>query len=215
MGFVSQHTVAHEIILQLMQYRGLAKATIATTTISMLSSILIIVHYILMRCKEPDKANRVSLRCVVSASCMNLIDSIFDLCTILVYGDTAFCKSSAVITMFARVMSSTLLSLVGVNLVLVFVINIKGSTARQLEWGYYLGAFIYALITISVPISEEVKSSMDVESPLRCYYHIYYYQVFGHSSLLWVCSPIRFHENSNKTLTRWSIYRCGTMLFYS
>lgn len=214
MGFVSQNNMAHEIILQLMEYRGLAKATIATTIISMLSSILIIVHYILMRYKEPEKANRVSIRCVFSASWMNLIDSIFDLCTILVIGDTAFCKSSAIITMFARVMSSTLLSLVGVNLVLVFVINVKGSTARHLEWGYYLGAFIYALITISVPIYEEVKSSLDPESPLRCYYHIYYYQVLGHSSLLWVCFPVLSYKNFNKILTHLSIYRCGTTVFY-
>lgn len=187
MAFVSKQKIAHEIIYQLMQYRDLAKANIATTSISMFSSILIIIHYIILRHKDLDKANRVSLRCVFLASWMNMIDSIFDLSTILVSGDTAFCRSSAIITMFARVMSCTLLSLVGINLVLVFVMNIRPSTARRIEWGYYLGAFIYALITVSVPISEEVKSALDPESPLRCYYHIYYYQLFGHSSLLWVC----------------------------
>ncbi|CEP16578.1 hypothetical protein [Parasitella parasitica] len=151
----------------------------------MFCSLLITITYIHFRISRPDEANRVSLRCVFMASLMNLINSIFDIAIVLIVGDTYACRASAMISMLTRVMSAVFLTLVGVNLVLVFVCNVNAS-ARRLERIYYPSAFAYGLLTITMPI---VESSDDVLSPntdLRCYYYIHYYQFLGHSSMLWM-----------------------------
>lgn len=168
------------------EYESLVKAAIASSAISMLSSLFIILFYMILRRYNPAKTNRVSLRCVLFASWMNMIDAIFDICLVLLTGDTALCRSTGIVRMFARVMSAALLALVGINLVLIFVINVSSRTAKRLEWAYYVGALIYGFVTISVPISEETKYPLDPDSTYKCYYHVYYYQILGQSSLLWV-----------------------------
>jgi hypothetical protein len=104
---------------------------------------------------------------------------------VLVYGDSTSCKASAVITMFAMVMSATFLTLVGVNLVMVFVFDVKYSPS-QLECAYYLCALVYGLITISVPIYKESIAGFDYDTNYRCYYYVNYYQLNGQGTLLWV-----------------------------
>ncbi len=211
MSYLLERDIRNDVLYDASEFQMLINATIATSAISMLSCILVIVFYICLRTNNANKANRVSLRCVFLASWMNLVYSIFDICSVVMGGDTAFCRSSAIITMFTRVMSSTLLAIVGINLVLVFVIHVSSRTASRLEWGYYFGALFYGFLTISVPISEEVRAPLEPDSPHRCYYHVYYFQILGHSTLLWVCF---FCFIITVIKTNYFIkIRCGFMVF--
>ncbi|KAL9540746.1 hypothetical protein MBANPS3_009513 [Mucor bainieri] len=174
-----------DYIYDLQQYIKLLKACCATSAVSVLSSLIISICYLHLRVSQPEKANRVSLRCVFLASIMNLINSVFDIVIVLIYGDTYVCRASAIVAMFTRVMSVVFLALVGINLVLVFVCNV-GTSAKRLEYIYYPSAFVYGLITITVPIVESSDDVLSARADLRCYYFIHYYRFLGHSSLLWM-----------------------------
>ncbi|CAO0789517.1 unnamed protein product [Mucor circinelloides] len=182
---ISSFTTSSHYLYELRQYMKMLKACYATCAISMLCSLIIAVSYLHLRVSQPDRANRVSLRCVFMASIMNLINSIFDIIIALIYGDTSLCRASAIVAMFTRVMSAVFLALVGINLVLVFVCNIQTS-ANRLEYIYYPSAFLYGLVTIVVPIVESSDDMLSTRNDLRCYYFVHYYQFFGHSSLLWM-----------------------------
>ncbi|KAG2197620.1 hypothetical protein INT47_006683 [Mucor saturninus] len=160
-------------------------ATIVSSVISIVATIAIIAAYIYVRLNNPGKADRVSLRCVFLSSLMNLINSIFDICTILKDGDTAFCRATSIITLFTRIMGVIFLTLVGINLILVFVFKVK-TNVRELESIYYCVAVLYGLVTISVPISLQSHEKADeIVKNYRCYYYIYYDQFFDHTSFLW------------------------------
>jgi hypothetical protein len=178
-------TDSGSIIYTLSRYRALLHATVATSAISILCSLLIIVIYLYFRMNSTSKANRLSLRCVFSASLMNLINAMFDIVIVLLYGDTAICRASTVITMFTRVMSASFLALVGLNLVLVFVLDVPTST-KATEWYYYIGAIVYGVATISVPIYEEAQDTFSANLTYNCYYYVHFHQMKGQNTLLWV-----------------------------
>lgn len=168
------------------QFPEMVLATVITSVISIIATVAIISAYVYIRLNNPAKANRVSLRCVFLSSVMNLINSIFDICTILKDGDTAFCRATSIITLFTRIMGVIFLTLVGVNLILVFVFKVK-TNVRELECIYYCVAVLYGLVSISVPISLQSQEKADeIVKNYRCYYYIYYDQFFDHSSFLWV-----------------------------
>lgn len=173
-----------EILFTPNQYRHLIKAAIATSSISLLSSLCITIAFIYLHLKQPDRANRVSLRCVFSASLMNLMYTAFNLGIMLAFGDTLFCKVSSILNIFSQIMSGAFLTIVGINLVLVFVLNVH-YTAKQLERFYYPGAFVYGLIAVSVPISQIIDDKY-YSQPYRCYYFVNYYQLFGNTNLFWM-----------------------------
>jgi hypothetical protein len=173
------------VLYSFSEYRALLNATVATSAISILCSLLIILVYLYFRMNSTSKANRLSLRCVFSASLMNLINAMFDIAIVLMYGDTAICRASTVITMFTRVMSASFLALVGLNLVLVFVLDVPTSS-RAIEWYYYVGAIVYGLATISVPIYEESQGVFSPDLSYSCYYYVHFHQMQGQNTLLWV-----------------------------
>ncbi|KAI7907234.1 uncharacterized protein BX663DRAFT_495279, partial [Cokeromyces recurvatus] len=165
------------------QYQALMKLVLVTSSISLFSSFAVVFSYLYLRISHPDKANRVSLHCVFFATFMDLLNTVFSIIIILIYGDTAICRTSIIFIMFSRIMSTNLLTIVGVNLVLVFVFHIS-CPAHKLERTYYLFAFIYALITLIIPIVKEANDSFSSEH-LQCYYFIQYYR-FGFGNLLWM-----------------------------
>lgn len=164
------------------------QATIVSSSISIFASTLIIISYIYLKAYHPNKANRVSLRCVFLSSIMNLVNSSFDIFTLQQYSGTSLCKVSATITMVTRVMGATFLALVGINLVLVFVFNVV-YTAKQLERIYYPCAAAFGFITAVVPIYDQLQSHKDLgySDLYRCYYYTYYHRLFDSNNLLWVC----------------------------
>ncbi|KAG2235736.1 hypothetical protein BDF21DRAFT_452187 [Thamnidium elegans] len=168
-------------------YPEIIKAAIITSSISIFACILIILSYIYLKAYHPNKANRVSLRCVFLASIMNLINSIFNIFILLQSGNTTLCKASSTVTMFSRVMGDAFLTIVGINLVLVFVFNVA-YTANQLEWIYYPGTLIFGLLTSIVPIVDLFRSHgrTDYAHYYTCYYYTYYHRLFDESDLLWI-----------------------------
>lgn len=199
------------ILYSFSQYRALLHATVATSAISIICSLLIIIVYLYFRMNSTSKTNRLSLRCVFSASLMNLINAIFDISIVLMYGDTTICRASTVITMFTRIMSASFLALVGLNLVLVFVLDVPTSS-KAIEWYYYVGAIVYGLATISVPIYEESQGVLSPDLSYSCYYYVHFHQMLGQNTLLWVTMMLIGEEFAILFLT--VIHRCGFTLFY-
>ncbi|KAI8889657.1 hypothetical protein K501DRAFT_315097 [Backusella circina FSU 941] len=166
------------------QYLVLVNATIIASAISMFCSALISIAYICLQVSEPSKSGRISLRCVFIASIADSINAIFDIMSVLRHGDDALCRSSSIIKILTRVTSSSLLMMVGVNLVIVFVLNVK--TSYKFEVIYYLVVVVYALVTISIPIREAVLEPLTPDSHNRCWYYVNFYQIYGHSHILWM-----------------------------
>lgn len=170
------------------KYPEIIKAAVITSSISIFSCILIILSYIYLKTYHSNKANRVSLRCVFLASIMNLINSTFNIFTLLQCGNTTLCKASSVVTMFSRVMGAAFLTIVGINLVLVFVFNVA-YTANQLERIYYPGTLLFGLITAILPIVDLFKNhneKTEYSHYYSCYHYTYYHRLFDKSDLLWV-----------------------------
>lgn len=166
------------------QYRILINTTIVASSISIFFSFMTLLAFFYLRSRNSDKASKLSLRCVLIATIMNIITAIFDIITVLQRGDGAFCRSSTVIKLAAKISSASLLAIIGVNLVLVFVINIKGT--KRLECILYTSVFLYVMVTISVPIHEIATSTLEPNGPYQCWYYIHFYELFGHSDFLWV-----------------------------
>jgi Na+-transporting NADH:ubiquinone oxidoreductase subunit NqrB len=168
------------------QYTELKIGTIVASSLSMVSSLLVIISYLYLTKYNASKAKRVSLRCVFMACVMNLMNAIFDITSVIGRGDTPYCRASNMIIMFGGAMCATFLAIVGINLVLVFVINVKIS-ASKLERVYYPCGILYGLFTLAVPIYETARDPQAGGSEFLCYYYINYYQFDGHITLAWVC----------------------------
>ncbi|KAI8876609.1 hypothetical protein K501DRAFT_279250 [Backusella circina FSU 941] len=166
------------------QYRILINTTIVASSISIFFSMLTLFAFFYLRSRNSDKASKLSLRCVFIATIMNIVTAIFDIITVLQRGDGAFCRSSTIIKLASKASSASLLAVIGVNLVLVFVINIKG--IKNLEWIFYISVFVYVMVTISVPIHEISTSTLEPDGPYECWYYIHFYELFGHSEFLWM-----------------------------
>ncbi|GAA5797559.1 hypothetical protein HPULCUR_002947 [Helicostylum pulchrum] len=103
-------------------------------------------------------------------------------------GNTTLCKASSVVTMFSRVMGAAFLTIVGINLVLVFVFNVA-YTANQLERIYYPGTLLFGLITAILPIVDLFKNhneKTEYSHYYSCYHYTYYHRLFDKSDLLWI-----------------------------
>lgn len=137
------------------QYETLAKVTLAITILSMVGSLITIAFYAIFVYKKGAMADRVSLRCVATASVVNLADAVMNLTMIVYKGTIVPCSVLAILIQFTDVLGACLLSTIGVNLVLVFVIKVKRSCI--LERFYYPFSIIYSLTTMIIPIYEESK----------------------------------------------------------
>ncbi|KAI9483016.1 MAG: hypothetical protein EXX96DRAFT_556540 [Benjaminiella poitrasii] len=151
------------------EFFTLKRTTVVTAAISLYSAVLIIVIYIYMLIYHRSKANRVSLRCVFMCTLSDAVNAIMNISMTNQRGDTQFCRAAGIILEFSNILSASLLTLVGLNLVLIFVINIKRKDL--LEKFYYPSAVLYTLIGISIPIYEEVTRYFPTKySRLSCWY---------------------------------------------
>lgn len=97
-------------------------------------------------CCPLNSANRVSLRCVFLFSLEDVINDILYITMAFIRDDNRFCTPAGVIVQFSDVLSATLLTLVRLNLLLVFV-NIV-PRKDLLERFYYPIALIYILFVV-------------------------------------------------------------------
>jgi hypothetical protein len=70
-----------------------------------------------------EKANRVSLRCAFFCSLADVTNDILYITMTLIRGGSRLCTPAGVIVQFSNIFCATFLTLVGLNLLLVFVIN--------------------------------------------------------------------------------------------
>jgi hypothetical protein len=107
------------------QMDQLLLASEISTGLSMVAIVLIIAVYIYMLFYHPRDANRVSLRCVIGANVVTLVDH----CIVWKLGyvtlDTTYCQAFRVLDGLFTIMSCCLLGVVGVHLFLVLVCHLS------------------------------------------------------------------------------------------
>lgn len=150
------------------EFVALRQVALALSSLSLVFSTLIIAVYIYMLMYHRKQANRVSLRCVFLCSVADLLNATLSICITSQRGDSQFCRASSVIIEFANIWSATLLTLVGLNLVLIFVINVK--RRDLLEKFYYPCAVAYSFAGVAVPIHQQVKTNSRPFERYSCWY---------------------------------------------
>ena len=133
------------------QYYRLRTATLICSCLSLVASFITASTYVYLRSTYRQRADRVSLRCVWFAALANIIVSIMDILIILVPDNSRHCPATSVTFMFFAVVAAGFLTIIGVNLVIVFVLNIKYSTVR-LQVIYFIAVSLYSLLSIIAPI---------------------------------------------------------------
>jgi hypothetical protein len=132
------------------QFLTLRRATIATSTIALVASLIVLSSFLYLWLMDRKRANRISLRCVVIACTANGVDSIMNLSMSFVEGPQSFCRAGGIISNISRLTSASFLAIVGINLVLIFVINVK--RRDLLEYFYYPSVFLYVLVCTVVSV---------------------------------------------------------------
>ncbi|GAN07384.1 hypothetical protein MAM1_0159d06881 [Mucor ambiguus] len=150
------------------EFVALRQVTLALSSLSLVFSTLIIAVYIYMLMYHRKQANRVSLRCVFLCSVADLLNATLSICITNQRGDSQFCRASSVIIEFANIWSATLLTLVGLNLVLIFVVNVK--RRDLLEKLYYPCAVAYTFAGVAMPIHQQATKNLRPFEHYSCWY---------------------------------------------
>lgn len=152
------------------QFRSLRLAALSTSIISLTSSSMIMIAYTYMFIYHRKEANRVSLRCVFLCCLADALNAIWNIIIVGIKGGTKFCQAASILIEFSNVLNATLLTLVGINLFLIFVINVN--RRDLLEKFYYPSIIIYAMVAESVSIYTETISKAPNDQ-YSCWYQIY------------------------------------------
>ncbi|KAI9312436.1 hypothetical protein BX666DRAFT_836048 [Dichotomocladium elegans] len=134
----------------------MTNTAIACSSVTILFATLILLFYSFFFIHDRSNADRVSLRCVVLASFTNIISCIFSIAMCFIRGDQLSCIVFDIFFQFLDVVSAGLLSVIGVNLVLIFVIKVEHT--KYFERYYYLFITLYSLLLIIVPVYEMITS---------------------------------------------------------
>jgi hypothetical protein len=165
------------------QFLSLRTTAVATSAISLTSSALIMIVYIYMFIYHRKQANRVSLRCVFLCCLADTLSAILNIIITGQRGNTNFCKAAGVTIKFSTMMSATLLTLVGLNLVLIFVLNVN--RRDLLEKFYYPCAVLYAIIGVVIPLYTQVTGDTSNYDQFSCWY-LTYIEDRSYSTFSWV-----------------------------
>ncbi|KAI9314129.1 hypothetical protein BX666DRAFT_503334 [Dichotomocladium elegans] len=153
------------------QFDKLKLATIVCSSISLVSSFIVTCVYCVMILYYHRRVDRVSLRCVLISSFSNCVSSIMDIYIIAQPDSSEFCLSSATIMMAFSVLTTTSLAIVGINLLVVFVFGVNKKD--KLQYIYYSGLIIYALLSSIVPIYFAIHSCGEPVGR-TCWFAVYY-----------------------------------------
>ncbi|KAI9266455.1 hypothetical protein BDA99DRAFT_535889 [Phascolomyces articulosus] len=143
------------------QFVILNKLTVGISSVSLFFSFLVIVFYVLFMYYERSRADRVSLRCVVLGSISNVLDTIMDISSSVGDTEQKTCRALGLIVDFMDVINACCLSIIGINLFLIFVIKVHRS--ERLERYYYPSIMLYSIITMIVPVIEEVRFTVPIQ----------------------------------------------------
>ncbi|KAG2223372.1 hypothetical protein INT45_002867 [Circinella minor] len=155
------------------QYYSLRTATLVCSSISLVASFVTIVTYVYLRSTYRQRADRVSLRCVLFAALADMTASIMSISIVLLPDSSKHCLPTAIVFMFFAVVAAGFLTMIGVNLVIIFVLNIKYSTLR-LQIIYFITVSIYSLLSIIGPIYITEHPCALPEDDATCWFALYF-----------------------------------------
>ncbi|KAI7859712.1 hypothetical protein BDC45DRAFT_496645 [Circinella umbellata] len=169
--FPSERT--HYLGLTEIQYFKLRTTTLICCSISLVASFVTVVTYAYLRLTYRQRADRVSLRCVLFAALADMIASTMSITTVLIPDTSKHCLPAAVVFMFFAVVAAGFLTTIGVNLVIIFVLNIKYSTLR-LRIIYYITITVYSLLSIIGPIHISKHPCSLPKEDSTCWFTLYF-----------------------------------------
>jgi hypothetical protein len=176
------------------QFLSLRTASNVASGMSLAACIMIFVVYIYMLIYHRNEANRVSLRCVFVCSFFEILIALMSILMSRFRASTRFCSVADLIVEFSNITSAALLTMVGLNLVLIFVINVN--RRDLLERFYYPAVVVYAFTGIAMSIRDQVDLN-DSEGylSLSCWYFIYI-EDRNYSGISWVGIIIYLNYNN-------------------
>jgi hypothetical protein len=166
------------------QFLSLRLASDVTSGMSLAACIMIFLVYIYMLLYHRNEANRVSLRVVFVCSFFEILIALMNILMADVSASTRFCSVAELIVEFSNVTSAALLTMVGFNLVLIFVINV--SRRDLLERFYYPAVVLYAFTGIAMSIRDQVVLDDSQEYLLLSCWYVTYIEDRNYSGMSWV-----------------------------
>ncbi|CAO3630516.1 unnamed protein product [Mucor hiemalis] len=151
------------------EFISLQQANIAASIISLVFSLFVVLFYIYMLVYHRKKANRVSLRCVFLSSLSEALSSIMSI--VVTTDKVRFCNAANIVIGFTSIFSSAALTIVGLNLILIFVINVKRRDV--LEKFYYPTLVVYSIIGALAPIYRHIGGNLADNGNYSCWYITY------------------------------------------
>ncbi|KAI8141412.1 hypothetical protein BJV82DRAFT_670695 [Fennellomyces sp. T-0311] len=155
------------------QFSELQQATLICSGLSLSVSLFTTLFYLNLRAFYRDRSDRVSLRCVFFSSMANTVGSCMDIIIVCVMDDAKCCLPAGVVTMFFAMLATGSLTAVGVNLLLVFVLNCKFNKYR-LQAVYFTCIVAYSLLSIVMPIKIMHHPCVTPEGRFSCWFDVYY-----------------------------------------
>ncbi|CAO3636343.1 unnamed protein product [Cunninghamella blakesleeana] len=107
------------------QYEIFHKTELVCTLLSIIASIIVLIVYVYMLFYHSTNAHRVSLHCVILSIVVALINHVLDLVSLHVDVNTDYCHSFLIVDSILTLLSAALLSMVGIHLFLLFVMDAK------------------------------------------------------------------------------------------
>lgn len=132
------------------QFAEVKTTRVACGSISLAFDTIAFVVFLYLVTYHRSRVNRPSLRLAAFSCLANLIDNLCYIIMIKIDGPSKFCTALQYISNFMIVLGVTLLALIGINLVLVYVVNFR--FPRVLEYIYYPYALIYSGCGLIGPI---------------------------------------------------------------
>jgi hypothetical protein len=143
---------------------------------------------------------------------MNTVNTVLTIVSTHRPGDTIFCRVTGVIIGSTNIMSTSLLTVVGLNLVLIFVFKVEQT--HLLERFYYPAAVVYTVIGTVGPIYQEVTETPLGMDQYSCWYYMNI-EDRTHSIFSWVkWRHFYFLFFIYSSCFFFSIDRCGFIVFY-
>ncbi|ORZ04252.1 hypothetical protein BCR42DRAFT_429330, partial [Absidia repens] len=127
-------------------------------------------HKLFQKGSSTGAMNRVSLRLIVLACISYSIYSVAQLVVTGIAENVLACRILAYFIICFDVMGSICLGLVGFNLVLVFVVNVKHP--ERFEKYYYATAVVISIFVIVPPLV--LKAGRTIDKNDSCWYHFFF-----------------------------------------
>ncbi|ORY94706.1 hypothetical protein BCR43DRAFT_564967 [Syncephalastrum racemosum] len=164
---------------------------VVCSLLSLLGCITTISVYVLLRWLYKYKASRVSLRCVFFSTIMNMGNAICDMSFAFIPDTSSACYPLAIVNNYCAVASSAFLTLIGVNLLVVFVFQLKHK--KYHEYIYYIFALLYSVVSLALPIYYVQAPCAPEGENHTCWFTIYYASSYcGEAVWTWIYSFLMF-----------------------